>query len=66
MARKGGLYVNFERVQSTEEPFSKEDHVLASGTSVIRIGELHHTHKADHYCASQLAGKKQYRLIKWK
>lgn len=40
MVRKGGLYVNFERVQSTDELFSKEKHVLAGSTTVIRIGKL--------------------------
>ena len=39
MVRKGGLYVNFERVESTDELFDKEKHVLTGGTTIIRIGE---------------------------
>ena len=46
--RKGGLYVNFERVPSTGELFQKEKHVLLGRTTIVRIGELvdvsHYSH----------------------
>ncbi len=39
MVRKGGLYVNFERVKSADEVFSKDRHIVAGNTTLIRIGE---------------------------
>ena len=38
MVRKGGLYVNYERVASTDEMFHKDRHLLAGNTTHIRIG----------------------------
>ena len=40
MVRKGGLYINFERVKSTDELFCRDQHILAGDTSVIRIGNV--------------------------
>ena len=38
MVRSGGLYLNFERVQSVEDVFIPDRHILPSGASVFRIG----------------------------
>ena len=35
----GGLYLNFERVQSAGELFCPDQHILPSSTTVFRIGK---------------------------
>ena len=40
MVRKGGLYVNFERLLSTDEVFDNTRHLLSGNTTHVRIGEL--------------------------
>lgn len=40
MVRKGGLYVNFERVQSADELFYQDKHVLVGNTTLVRIGQF--------------------------
>ena len=44
MVRMGGLYVNFERMESTDEMFNKDKHVVAENTTIIRIGETTKDH----------------------
>ncbi len=39
MVAKRGLYLNFERVQSSEAEFCPDQHILPSGTTVFRIGD---------------------------
>ena len=38
MVRKGGLYVNHVRMESIDERFSKDKHVLTGDITVVRIG----------------------------
>ena len=49
MVRKGGLYVNYERVESTDEKFSKDKHIIAGNATIIRIGKITFVFKCTHF-----------------